>query len=82
MLPDNSEGYGDSSLGQSPREEFCGHVGAGERGAALDSVNHHVVENAGRKLPDEERKSIQAGTAGHEGIKALVDIFDNVPQYM
>ena len=35
---------------------------------------------AGPKVPDEERKGIQAGTVGHGGT-ALVDLFGNVPDF-
>ncbi len=33
-------------------------------GPVLDPAEHDVVEDAGRGVPDEERKGIQAGTAG------------------
>ena len=46
--------------------------------------------SAGPKVPDGEPKGIQAGTAGHSGTIAIIDVFDsalqgvsggNVPHY-
>jgi len=41
----------------------------------------HPGQSAGPKVPDEERKGVHAGAAGHDAIGEKSDFSSNVPFY-
>lgn len=67
--------------GESPWAEG---EGAGIAGPSMTWWRTPVVDpsrRSGPKVPDEERKGIRVGTAGHGPAILVVDLIANVPQY-